>query len=185
MEPVSDNDLKAFRFLSRRYRNRRIGEFLKELDMTEGRGTGIPKVLHAIRANGSPEPVFHTDPDRTFFLAELLLHPAFAGELVRPSQAQVEAQVAHDGAHDQAHEPMSDTERAILVNCLTGPASTPRLLSALGYKTRTGNFKKAIARLLASGYVEMTLPDSRRSKNQKYRLTERGKAEIGKMKDER
>lgn len=27
----------------RRYRNRRIGEFLKELELTEGRSTGIPK----------------------------------------------------------------------------------------------------------------------------------------------
>jgi len=29
--------------VSRRYRNRRIGEFLKELNLTEGRSTGIPK----------------------------------------------------------------------------------------------------------------------------------------------
>jgi hypothetical protein len=29
---------------SRRYRNRRLGEFLKELDLTEGRATGIPTV---------------------------------------------------------------------------------------------------------------------------------------------
>ena len=36
-------DICEFRFLSRRYRNRRGGEFLKELEMTEGRGTGIPK----------------------------------------------------------------------------------------------------------------------------------------------
>jgi hypothetical protein len=27
---------------NKRYRNRRIDDFLKELDMTEGRGTGIP-----------------------------------------------------------------------------------------------------------------------------------------------
>src|SRR6218665_88009 len=37
-------DLKAGRAVSRRYRNRRIGEFLKELEMTEGRSTGIPKI---------------------------------------------------------------------------------------------------------------------------------------------
>ena len=29
---------------SRRYRNRRLGEFLKELDLTEGRATGIPTI---------------------------------------------------------------------------------------------------------------------------------------------
>lgn len=31
--------------MNRRYRNLRIGEFLKELDLTEGRATGIPKIL--------------------------------------------------------------------------------------------------------------------------------------------
>jgi len=31
-------------FATRRYRNRRIGEFLKELSLTEGRGTGVPKM---------------------------------------------------------------------------------------------------------------------------------------------
>ena len=35
--------LRAGRAIPRRYRNRRIGEFLKELDMTEGRSTGIPR----------------------------------------------------------------------------------------------------------------------------------------------
>ncbi len=29
---ISDQDLRKFRFLSRRYRNRRVGEFLKELE---------------------------------------------------------------------------------------------------------------------------------------------------------
>jgi ATP-dependent DNA helicase RecG len=36
-------DLRAGKAVSRRYRNRRIGEFLKELDLTEGRSTGVPK----------------------------------------------------------------------------------------------------------------------------------------------
>ena len=39
---------------SRFYRNRRIGEFLKELDLAEGRNTGIGKIVRAMRENGSP-----------------------------------------------------------------------------------------------------------------------------------
>ncbi len=35
---IRDDDLKKYHFVARRYLNRRIGEFLKELDMTEGRG---------------------------------------------------------------------------------------------------------------------------------------------------
>src|SRR5690606_8553473 len=41
-------DLRAGKAISRRYRNRRVGEFLKELDLTEGRSTGIPKILRAM-----------------------------------------------------------------------------------------------------------------------------------------
>jgi len=62
---------------SRRYRNRRLGEFLKELELTEGRATGIPTVLKALKDNGSPAPRFNTDPERTFFEVELFIHPAF------------------------------------------------------------------------------------------------------------
>lgn len=62
---------------SRRYRNRRLGEFLKELELTEGRATGIPTILKALKDNGSPEPRFFTDEDHTFFEIELFIHPAF------------------------------------------------------------------------------------------------------------
>jgi ATP-dependent DNA helicase RecG len=63
---------------SRRYRNRRLGEFLKELELTEGRATGIPTILKELKDNGSPDPRFETDDDRTFFEVEIFIHPAFA-----------------------------------------------------------------------------------------------------------
>ncbi|MCX6349456.1 MAG: transcriptional regulator, partial [Candidatus Aureabacteria bacterium] len=68
-------DLRRGKAVSRRYRNRRVGEFLKELDLTEGRATGIPKILRAMRANGSPKPVFETDDDRASFVIRLPVHP--------------------------------------------------------------------------------------------------------------
>lgn len=70
-------ELQAGRAVSRRYRNRRIGEFLKELDLTEGRSTGVPKILRVMRQNGSPEPVFETDDDRSYFLIRLPVHGGF------------------------------------------------------------------------------------------------------------
>ena len=73
-------DLQAGRAVSRRYRNRRIGEFLKELDLTEGRSTGIPKILKVMAANGSPAPLFESDDDRLWFVIRLPSHPlAMAG----------------------------------------------------------------------------------------------------------
>ena len=67
--------LRVGRALPRRYRNRRIGEFLKELDITEGRATGIPKILHAMKQNGSPAPEFEFDKDHTYFMCRLPIHP--------------------------------------------------------------------------------------------------------------
>ncbi|MFZ1983786.1 MAG: ATP-binding protein, partial [Desulfatitalea sp.] len=67
--------------MPRRYRNRRIGEFLKELDLTEGRATGIPKILRAMKDNGSPPPEFEFDEDHSYFQVRLLVHPA-AGEVI-------------------------------------------------------------------------------------------------------
>ena len=77
-----DRSIKLQAFASgnvraRRYRNRRLGEFLKELELTEGRATGIPTILKVLRENGSPIPRFHTDDDRSFFEVELFIHPAF------------------------------------------------------------------------------------------------------------
>jgi ATP-dependent DNA helicase RecG len=67
-------DLKQGKAVSRRYRNRRIGEFLKELDLTEGRSTGISKILKVMKSNGSPPPEFETDDDRSYFLIRLPVH---------------------------------------------------------------------------------------------------------------
>lgn len=58
-------------------RNRRIGEFLKELRMAEARGTGIPKILHKMKENGSPPPIFEFDDHRTYFSVTLPIHPFY------------------------------------------------------------------------------------------------------------
>ena len=58
-------------------RNRRIGEFLKELALAEGRGTGIPKIRRKMAENGSPEPVFEFDDARTYFRVILPAHPQY------------------------------------------------------------------------------------------------------------
>ena len=62
---------------NRCYRNRRIGEFLKELHLTEGRNTGFRKIINALKNNGSPMPLFETDEARTSFATTLFIHPAF------------------------------------------------------------------------------------------------------------
>ena len=58
-------------------RNRRVGEFLKELGLAEGRLTGLRKVFQAMKTNGSPQPRFEFDEQRTYFQATLPAHPEF------------------------------------------------------------------------------------------------------------
>ena len=96
---ISIEGLKSYRVSSRRYRNRQIGEFLKELHLTEGRNTGFQKIIRALKANGSPMPVFETDEDRTFFLTTFPIHPDFTGSIDLP--------------HDPVNDLVNDLENVI------------------------------------------------------------------------
>jgi len=74
--PVTAKLLKEQRrIVSRDYRNRRIGDFLKELNLTEGRSTGFPLIYRQMEQNGSPLPVFETDEQAYYFLTILHQHP--------------------------------------------------------------------------------------------------------------
>lgn len=172
---ISDEDLRAFRFLSRRYRNRRIGEFLKELDMTEGRGTGIPKMLRAVRANGSPAPVFHTDPERTFFLAEFPLHPAFATAAgTVPNRRKDEPPIPTAASLQNLRSALSASQVDIIHSCFM-PRSLQNLMKAVGRADRTKFRNQVLKPLIEAGLVAMLIPDRPRSSKQKYELTEKGR----------
>jgi len=58
-------------------RNRRIGEFLKELRLAEGRNTGVSKIFKNMEDNGSPPPKFDFDPDLSYFRVTLPAHPEY------------------------------------------------------------------------------------------------------------
>ena len=75
------DDLRAGkRVHARRYRNPRLGEFLKELHLTEGRGTGFPTIHEELRKNGSPDSIIEADDDHTYFIIRIPCHPEFVCE---------------------------------------------------------------------------------------------------------
>ncbi|NJM00334.1 MAG: transcriptional regulator [Synechococcaceae cyanobacterium SM2_3_2] len=151
------DDLRAGRIRARRYRNRRIGGFLKELGLTEGRATGIPTIMTAMQSNGSPPPVFDADEGRTYFLVELLIHPDIQAE-----------------DHVEDHVDLTQTESQILTLLRSEPTSRKQVADVLGYEGRSGNMLKAIERLMSLGLIEWTIPDKPRSRNQKLRITANG-----------
>jgi ATP-dependent DNA helicase RecG len=173
---ISNEDMKSGQMVSRRYRNRRIGEFLKELDFTEGRRTGIPKMRRVLKANGSPEPAFYTDAARMSFWTEIKVHPEFLNERVpaitqenqgeAPDQATVEATV---------EATVNETELRILQLCLTGPISRKDILTKFGHKTFSGNMQSALRHLRDIKLIVPTIEAKPSSKNQRYKITEKGK----------
>jgi len=154
-------DLKAERAVSRCCRNRRIGEFLRELDMTEGRSTGIPKILKEMRANGSLAPLFETDDDRLAFVIRLPRHPL---------------------AIDKASSTAQVTEEVERLLCaLNGEMSRQELINALGM-THREHFRNAYLKpAVDAGVIEMTLPDKPTSSLQRYRLTAHGQRWLDKQ----
>ncbi len=77
---ISEKSIESKNMIARKYRNRRIGEFLKELKLTEGRNTGIPKIKRALKNNGSKEPEFETNDTRDYFITTIFIHDGFEDE---------------------------------------------------------------------------------------------------------
>ena len=83
---------------------------------------------------------------------------------------------AHDTAHDTAHV-VGSVSKAIrtIVTCIEGEIDRDTLQSLLiGIKHRTYFRSTYIKPALEEGYIEFTLPNEKRSKLQKYRLTAKG-----------
>ena len=108
---VTIEGLKTYRVSNRRYRNRRIGDFLKELHLTEGRNTGFKKILDALEANGSPKPEFETDEARTYFISRFYIHEGFKKELT--IAAKKEPKRSQKGAEKEPKKG-EERKRAIL-----------------------------------------------------------------------
>jgi predicted HTH transcriptional regulator len=173
---------------------RLIEEFLKELELTEGRSTRIPKMLRVMAVNGSPEPEFETDEDRTHYLVRLPVHPnADWQDLAAPVKAQegstpqvapqlpplVEASKRQEEAtlepsRDPVTDPVTDPVKKLILSIKNEAASPKYLRSKLGIKHRPTFRENYLDPALSAQLIEMTQPDSPNSPTQKYRLTAKG-----------
>ena len=78
---IKKEDFITGKAIPKRYRNRRLGDFLKELKLTEGHATGLPAIKRAMLQNSSPEPLFDFDEERTWFQVTLPIHTSFVQKL--------------------------------------------------------------------------------------------------------
>lgn len=129
-------------FRSRRYRNRRLGEFLKELDLTEGRATGIPTIQKELRDNGSPQATIETDEERTYFLIDIPCHPDFVVDKVILNR---------DGVKDGVKE-LSEIQNIIISEIQKLPSiTTSELAQKIDVKFRT--LQRYISQLQSLGVL--------------------------------
>lgn len=161
---IPAEDIANRKMVSRRYRNRRIGDFLKELKLVEGRNTGIPTILRAMRQNGSELPNFETDDERTYLTVILPVQKSFLRREKENSQKT------------KTRKSVSDIKQLILaILSKEKELSTPALAEQMGYVKVTSAVIKAVRELMESGKIEYTEPDNPRSRNQKLRLTDSGR----------
>jgi ATP-dependent DNA helicase RecG len=185
---------------ARRYRNRRIGEFLKELRLTEGRGTGIPTIVKALKDNDSGSPKFDTnEPHRTHFLIEIPIHKGFIKkantitltkeELKRGTDALAEAvrvtlsnsneieipSVKNIIKYKKIANTLSEQQIEVLIHTLIPRKKKEILEECLGLSNQTKNFNTHIQPLMDLGLINLTVPNKVTSQYQKYYTSRNGK----------
>ncbi|MBQ2883166.1 MAG: putative DNA binding domain-containing protein [Alphaproteobacteria bacterium] len=147
---ISMQSIKEARSLrSRRYRNRRLGDFLNGLNLSEGWATGIPTIQNELEKNGSPYATIETDEGRTFFLIDIPCHPEFLKEeevvstLSQPVSTLYQAWMQ---AMDEILKNSSiDTPERVLTLCinLVSTLYQPQsqlLLEAIGYWKKSESY---------------------------------------------
>ncbi len=153
LPPLNNEMLKQNRVIARDYRNRRIGDFLKELNLTEGRGTGFPKIRKSMKENRSPEPIFKTNTNSTYFLTILPCNYLF-----------IDLE-------------LDDYKKSILVFCQQ-ERSRKQIMEYIGLENRQENAKRHLQPLIDSGYIKYLYPHVPQTPKQKYIITEKGKPKL-------
>lgn len=187
MPPIDKEMLKKERVVAREYRNRKIGGFLKELKLTEGRGTGLPIIHRSLEINGSPPPVFETDDDRSYFLCSLSIHPLSKTNLGQDEEQRrdqdkniIVSTLTDLDAHlrsgrslrrDQVGTKLLNDLETIFLKVLKHcekPKSRLLILEHIGLYNNSKNFNNYIKPLIVSEWLKQTIPDKPTSKNQQY-----------------
>ena len=175
---------KAQTLRCRKYRNRRLGEFLKELELTEGRATGIPTIQRKLKDNGSASATIETDEDRAYFLIDIPCHPDFVEEDLSNVVSQVEL-----NNNEQLEQKLSQVVSQVVSQvkgadfglivkafwALQEEMPISDLMNLLNQSNRTRFRQTCLNILLDTNLATPTIPDKPNSSKQKYVLTEAGR----------
>ena len=97
----------AGKIRARRYCNPNIGEFFKEIDLSEKKSTGISKLLRELKRNGSPLPEFETDAYRTYMITTIKIHEGFNFENFAQKNERSLSEVLSEGLAQKDYNKVS------------------------------------------------------------------------------
>lgn len=195
MPPVDGKMLRQKkRIIAREYRNRKLGDYFKELKLTEGRGTGLPTIYRLMEENGSPAPVFETDDNRSYFLCTIPVHPLAKNVSVSGKGLRKDIDKEHllndlrdinpylslsvSDLGDRDIEAIKNSVNPKMVQALKyciEPGARDQIFEKIGLYKNTKNFQNHIKPLIGAGWLQLTLPDKLTSKDQQYYTTDLGK----------
>ena len=126
---ISDESIANYSIRARIYRNRRIGDFLKELRLIEGRNTGFPNAIKALTENGSDLLSFDMDDNRSYLSVTIPVHSYF-----NDSKGRNDKKVLY--------------EKKIIDALKNAPLTMTELAAAMGYKGITRKLKDTVNEML-------------------------------------
>ena len=147
---ISDESIRNLSMKGKYYRNKRLGDFLKELHLTEGRNTGMRMIVESLQDNGSGLPVYETDPGRTYLSVTIPIHPDFLND-TRPAAGAIKPK----GRRNEEEIKAGILDVLSREGCI--PSSS--IAAALGYKSITPSLRRCINDLMGEGLVEYLFPD--------------------------
>lgn len=86
-----------------------------------------------------------------------------------------------DQVSDQVNDQVNDQVISILTLCLS-PKSRQEILSFIGITNQTKNFNTHILKLLKEKWIDLTIKDNPKDRNQKYVTSDLGKSIIASTK---
>jgi|LAHS01.1.fsa_nt_gb ATP-dependent DNA helicase RecG len=139
---ITDENIRSLTIQSRRpYRNRSIGNYLKDYQLTEGHNTGIPRALRFLNENGSPAPLFLNDKERSSLIVRLFTEASFLKK-----SAAVTAR--------RKRRTTEEIKNDVIALLSTGDYSVLQIASKLGYASPSLTLRKIVDELVASHIIQ-------------------------------
>ncbi len=133
---ITDQNIKQNIYISRRYKNKRIAEFLRDLNLIEAKNTGIPKAIRAMEKNSSPKLLFETNKERDYLTVVIPINRMWSENYKKLENVLTD-----------------DLKTKIQKLLITEPLTLTELSRKLNYKNIPNSLRQAIKTLVEEGKI--------------------------------